>query len=54
MKMHDIEIVGIDMDKDGINIDKLKENIDKNNIKLAYLVPSYHNPTGIVMSPEKE
>ncbi len=26
MKMHDIEIVGIDMDKDGINIDKLKEN----------------------------
>ncbi len=53
MKMHDIEIVGIDMDKDGINIDKLKETIGKNNIKLAYLVPSYHNPTGIVMSPEK-
>ncbi|GAA0062734.1 MocR-like pyridoxine biosynthesis transcription factor PdxR [Clostridium sp. CTA-1] len=53
MKMHDIEIVGIDMDKDGINIDKLKETICKNNIKLAYLVPSYHNPTGIVMSPEK-
>lgn len=54
MKLHNIDIVGIDMDKDGINIGKLKKTIDENkDIKLAYLVPSYHNPTGIVMSPEK-
>ncbi|NEZ47482.1 PLP-dependent aminotransferase family protein [Clostridium niameyense] len=54
MKLHNIDIVGIDMDKDGINIGNLKKTINENkDIKLAYLVPSYHNPTGIVMSPEK-
>ncbi|WP_251861271.1 PLP-dependent aminotransferase family protein [Clostridium sp. Marseille-Q2269] len=53
MKMHNVDIVGIDMENDGINIDKLKETISNNDIKLTYLIPSYHNPTGIVMSPEK-
>ncbi|MBC2580798.1 PLP-dependent aminotransferase family protein [Clostridium sp. DJ247] len=53
MKLHNLEVVGIDMDRDGINIDKLKRTLEKDNFKLSYLIPSYHNPTGIVMSAEK-
>ncbi|GAA0739659.1 PLP-dependent aminotransferase family protein [Clostridium oceanicum] len=54
MKLHGINPIGIDLDKDGVNIDSLKKVLEDNqNIKLMYLIPSYHNPTGIVMSPKK-
>jgi DNA-binding transcriptional MocR family regulator len=53
MKLHGLNIVGVDMDDDGINIDDLKEKLLQHRAKFAYLIPSYHNPTGIVMSPEK-
>lgn len=53
MKMHGLEIVGINMQEDGLNIKELTTRITEKSVKLAYLVPSYHNPTGIVMSPEK-
>jgi DNA-binding transcriptional MocR family regulator len=52
MKLHNLNIVGIKMQEDGICIDELKKAV-KDNIKLAYLIPSYHNPTGIVMPYEK-
>jgi len=53
MKINRLNIHGIDMEEDGLNIDMLREKISKNKIKVGYLVPSYHNPTGIVMSAEK-
>lgn len=53
MKLHELDIAGIGMDDDGINLDRLKNRLQEMKIKLAYLVPSYHNPTGIVMTPEK-
>lgn len=53
MKLHGLEIIGVDMDIDGMNIDKLREKLSLDGIKAGYLVPSYHNPTGIVMTPEK-
>lgn len=53
MKMNRLNIHGINMENDGLNIDILKAEISKNKIKVGYLVPSYHNPTGIVMSAEK-
>lgn len=53
MKLHGVNIVGVDMNEDGIDTNKLKKKLEENDIKLAYLVPSYHNPTGIVMSPER-
>ena len=49
MKLHEVEIVGIEVNKDGISTSKLKEALMGNDIKAAYLVPSYHNPTGMVM-----
>lgn len=53
MKLHGLNIKGIDIDKDGINLDKLKEELTKKKFKLSYFIPSYHNPTGLVMSAEK-
>jgi DNA-binding transcriptional MocR family regulator len=52
MKLHGLNIVGVNMDDDGINIEELKQKLS-GDIKAGYLVPSYHNPTGIVMHPDK-
>lgn len=53
MKLHGLNILGVEMEEDGINTAGLNERLLTEKIKLAYLIPSYHNPTGIIMSPEK-
>jgi DNA-binding transcriptional MocR family regulator len=53
-----LNIIGIDINKDGLDFKMLEEKLDslKNEknikIKFSYITPSYHNPTGMVMSPE--
>lgn len=54
-KSYGLNIIGIDINKDGLDFNMLEEklnNYSNVNIKFAYITPSYHNPTGIVMSPE--
>lgn len=53
MKLHGIEIVGVSMDSEGINPYTLTKVLEGESPKAAYLIPSYHNPTGITMSPER-
>lgn len=53
MRLHGLAITGIKMNDDGIDTGELENAILKKQIKLAYIIPSYHNPTGIVMPPEK-
>lgn len=53
MRLHNLDIIGVNLKDDGIDINQLNRMLESSNIKLAYLIPSYHNPTGIVMSPEK-
>lgn len=53
MKLHGYEITGIEMEEDGLQLEKLKQALEARSYDCAYLVPSYHNPTGIVMSSEK-
>jgi len=53
---YEAEIHGIPIDKDGIIIEALKEKIaslDKKP-KLLYVTPNYHNPAGIIYSPERK
>ncbi|MGO4348796.1 PLP-dependent aminotransferase family protein [Paenibacillus sp. MCAF9] len=52
-KMHGFDIEGIEMEQDGINLVELERALSERSFDLTYLVPSYHNPTGIVMSPHK-
>jgi len=53
-----LNIIGVDINKDGFDFNMLESKLNtfKNKkevkIKFAYITPSYHNPTGIVMSPE--
>ncbi len=53
---YEAEIHGIPIDKDGIDIDALKQKIaslDKMP-KLLYVTPNYHNPAGIIYTPERK
>ena len=54
MKSHNLNILGVDINEDGLDFNMLEDNLIKykNKIKFAYITPSYHNPTGIVMTPE--
>lgn len=46
--------VGIDMEDDGINIEKLEGAMKAHrNAKLLYVIPTHHNPLGTTMSQEK-
>lgn len=53
LKLNGFEITGILMERDGIDLVELEKALQQQAFDCAYLVPSYHNPTGIVMSPEK-
>jgi DNA-binding transcriptional MocR family regulator len=53
LKLHGFGIKGIAMERDGIHLGELENALAQGSYDCAYFVPSYHNPTGIVMSPEK-
>lgn len=46
-------IVSVPMDEEGIRIDKLMELADRQIPKLIYTVPTFHSPTGKVMSMKR-
>lgn len=46
-------LIGVDMDSDGMNMDALEEVLKNGNVKLIYTIPNFQNPTGITMSLEK-
>lgn len=47
-------LVGVDVESDGMNIEMLKETIKNTpNVKLIYTIPNFQNPSGVTMSVEK-
>lgn len=52
-KSRGAEIVDIELEKDGINIDALEEKLKIFKPKLIYTMPVFQNPTGISYSVEK-
>lgn len=53
-KSYNVNIVGVELEDDGINIEKLEEAVKSNkNVKLLYLIPNFQNPTGNTMSLSK-
>ena len=47
-------LVGVEMEDDGISIEKLEKALQENkNTKFLYLIPNFQNPSGITMSLEK-
>ncbi len=53
-KSYNVNLVGVELENDGINLDKLEAAIKSNkNTRLIYLIPNFQNPTGLTMSLEK-
>jgi len=53
-KSYNVNLVGVELESDGINLEKLEETIKKSkNVKLLYLIPNFQNPTGQTMCVEK-
>lgn len=46
-------LIGVPMDSDGMNMEKLEETLKTRKVKLIYTIPNFQNPTGITMSLEK-
>ncbi len=46
-KSYNVNLVGVPMDDEGIDIQKLEETVKSSkNVKLLYLIPNFQNPTG--------
>lgn len=53
-KSYNVNLVGVELEDDGINIEKLEAAVKANkSVKLLYLIPNFQNPTGNTMSLEK-
>jgi DNA-binding transcriptional MocR family regulator len=52
MKLHGLNIAGVGISDNGIDLNKFEQCLKDYPVKAAYLVPSYHNPTGTVMPYE--
>ena len=48
------KLCGVSIEDDGLNMCELEIALkNEKNVKLIYTIPTYQNPTGITMSPEK-
>ena len=54
MKTAGVNVVGVEMDEDGIRLDLLEQEIhNQKNVKLLYLIPTFQNPRGSTMSLQR-
>lgn len=51
LKVHDLHPVGVPMDREGPDPEILERLIIRERPRFLYTVPSFHNPTGVTMSP---
>ncbi|MDR1300696.1 MAG: PLP-dependent aminotransferase family protein [Candidatus Nomurabacteria bacterium] len=42
-----VEVLTVEINDDGINLNELREKISSSHPKFIYVVPTFHNPTGI-------
>src|SRR6266852_4124627 len=46
-------VIGVPMDNDGMRVDLLESILARHRPRLIYTLPTFQNPTGAVMSPER-
>lgn len=49
-KLYGADIIGAPIDGDGVQVDALEELIEKHQPKLVYLIPTFGNPSGAMLS----
>lgn len=52
-KSYNVDLHGVTLDEDGINIEELEKVLKEKNVRLIYLIPNFQNPTGRTTSLEK-
>jgi DNA-binding transcriptional MocR family regulator len=53
MRLAGLKIVGVTLREDGLDLEELERVLREVPISCGFLIPSYHNPTGLVMSAER-
>jgi 2-aminoadipate transaminase len=48
-----VKILGVRMESDGMDVEELERLVSASNPKLIFVIPTFHNPTGITTSLEK-
>jgi DNA-binding transcriptional MocR family regulator len=48
------DILEVDLNEDGINLENLEDKLKKFKPKFIYVMPNFHNPTGILYSDERK
>lgn len=52
-KSYNVDLRGITLEEDGINLDELEEVLKTGKVKIIYVIPNFQNPTGLTTSLEK-
>ncbi|MGN0601774.1 MAG: PLP-dependent aminotransferase family protein [Oscillospiraceae bacterium] len=52
-KSYNVDLQGVSLEEDGINIEELEKVLKEKRVKLIYLIPNFQNPTGLTTSLEK-
>ncbi|MEM7799330.1 MAG: PLP-dependent aminotransferase family protein [Chloroflexota bacterium] len=50
---HGLKIVGIPIEKDGMSLEFLENELSNHTPAFVYTIPTFHNPTGVTMPLEK-
>jgi len=50
---HDLRLIPINTDENGLLIESLEEKLTEFRPKFLYVIPTYQNPTGQTLSPER-
>ena len=53
MALHQLKIVPVDSDDDGLRMDALEDAILKHHPRMLYTIPTFQNPTGVTMPLER-
>ncbi len=51
--IHGIRFISIPIKPDGIDVDVLEQVLNMYPVKMLYIIPNFHNPTGVTISLEK-
>ncbi|MDP3478120.1 MAG: PLP-dependent aminotransferase family protein [Desulfoprunum sp.] len=49
----DVAPIGVEVDCDGMQVDKLEDLLRQHHPKLLYTIPNFQNPTGVCMSSQR-
>ncbi len=52
-RSYGFKLCGVEMERDGVDIDALEKAFNKTGAKMFYTIPNFQNPSGITMSLEK-